>query len=121
MTANELISTMDLWSFIAAIVSLVLAVVAIVISVLFYVLGRDDSKAVQERAKDIATQTDVLKSLFDTMMKTSFEMIKENSTVMHNYMMATVGKTNETSAQSHAADSGVRDGVIHTNNEDQSS
>ena len=55
------------------------------------------------------------------MMKTSFEMIKENSTVMHNYMMATVGKTNETSAQSHAADSGVRDGVIHTNNEDQSS
>lgn len=44
MLVEELISTMDLWSFIAAIVSLVLAIVAIVISVLFYVLGRDDTK-----------------------------------------------------------------------------
>lgn len=105
MSAEELISTMDLWSFIAAIVSLVLAIVAIVISVLFYVLGRDDSKMVQERAKDIASQTEVLKSLFDTMMKTSFEMIKENSTVMHKYMMATVGKTDETSQSSREASS----------------
>ena len=77
----------------------------IIISVLFYVLGRDDSKMVQERAKDIASQTEVLKSLFDTMMKTSFEMIKENSTVMHNYMMATVGKTDETSKSSREASS----------------
>jgi hypothetical protein len=116
MTVEDLISTMDLWSFIAAIVSLVLAIVAIVISVLFYVLGRDESKIVQERAKDIASQTEVLKSLFDTMMKTSFEMIKENSTVMHNYMMATVGKTNETSKNSQESDSGIEE---HTK-EDQS-
>lgn len=122
MNANELISTMDLLSFIAAIVSLILAVVAIAFSVLFYVLGKEDSKIVQERAKDIASQTEVLKSLFDTMMKTSFDMIKENSTVMHNYMMATVGKTNETSKQSHEADSGEKDKIVVSNkNEDQSS
>ena len=112
MSVEELISTMDLWSFIAAIVSLVLAIVAIVISVLFYVLGRDDSKMVQERAKDIASQTEVLKSLYDTMMKTSFEMIKENSTVMHNYMMATVGKTDETSKSSREASSSSEENTI---------
>lgn len=44
--------------------------------------------------------------MFDTMMKTSFEMIRENSTVMHKYMMATVGKTDETSKTSRESDSG---------------
>jgi len=109
MTAAELLSIIDVWSFIAAIVSLVLAVVAIIISILFYVLGRNDSKIVQEQAMNIASQTSMLKSLFDTMMKTSFEMIRENSTVMHNYMMATVGKTKETSMQSYKSDSSNSD------------
>ena len=86
---------MELLSFIAAIVSLVLAIVAIAFSVLFYILGRKDSMIIQERAKEISSHTEVLKSLFDVMMKTSFDMIKENSTVMHKYMLATVGRTKE--------------------------
>lgn len=105
MTVDNIVSIMELLSFIAAIVSLVLAIVAIAFSVLFYILGRKDSMTIQERAKEISSHTEVLKSLFDVMMKTSFDMIKENSSVMHKYMLATVGRTkeslNESSKEAH--------------------
>lgn len=95
MSTTEFISVMDLTSFIVGIASMVLSIVAIVISILFYVLGRNENIEVSNRAKDIETQTKVLESLVDSLLKTSFDMIRENSSAMHNYMLATVGKTKE--------------------------
>lgn len=99
MSAIELISVMDLTSFIVGIASVVLSIVAIIFSILFYVLGRNENMEISNRSKDIETQTKVLESLVNSLLKTSFDMIRENSNAMHNYMLATVGKTNESNRQ----------------------
>ena len=90
---EELISTFNIVSFIAAIVSVVLSIVAIVFTILFYWLSKKESETISTRAQTIETQTELLRVLFDTMLNTSITMIKENSDAMHKYMMATVGQT----------------------------
>lgn len=97
---EELISTFNIVSFIAAIVSVVLSIVAIVFTILFYWLSKKESETISTRAQTIETQTELLRVLFDTMLNTSITMIKENSDAMHKYMMATVGQTSASSEKS---------------------
>lgn len=97
---EELISTFNIVSFIAALVSVVLSIVAIVFTILFYWLSKKESEMISTRAQAIETQTGLLRILFDTMLNTSITMIKENSDAMHKYMMATVGQTSVSSEKS---------------------
>lgn len=93
MCVSEFITTMDVISLISSISSLILSIVAIVISILFYILGKNDSTEISHIAKEIESHTNTLKTLQETMLKTSFEMIRDNSKVMQDYVMASVGKT----------------------------
>ena len=49
MNAIGLISVMDLTSFIVGIASVVLSIVAIIVSILFYVLGRNENMEIRLR------------------------------------------------------------------------
>lgn len=93
MSVSEFITTMDVIALISSISSLILSIVAIVISILFYILGKNDSTEICSRAKEIESHTNTLKTLQETMLKTSFEMIRDNSKAMQDYVMASVGKT----------------------------
>lgn len=95
MVAEEVITTIDWWSLIASIVSVVLSIVAILFSTLFYFLSKSESKEISNKAQGIETQTAILKTVVDTLLSTSFAMIRENSQVMHKYLLGTVGETNE--------------------------
>lgn len=104
MTGAELVSVMDVTAFIVGVASVVLSIVAIVFTILFYVLGRNESKEISQKSQDIATQTNILKSLIDTMLQTSLEMIRDNSKAMQQYLLSTVGQTHDAStstANSH--------------------
>lgn len=83
----------ELLSLIASITSIVLSVVAIVFSILFYFLSKDDSKEIREKSQKIEMQTEVLNVLFDRMLNTSFDMIRENSKAMQTYLLNSVGQT----------------------------
>ncbi len=97
MDANgEYVLNMMQWiSLIASIASLVLAVIAIALSIVFYVLSNKSNKEISETAKTINEQTDVLNKLFNTMLNTSFDMIRENNAAMQNYIFSSVGKNND--------------------------
>lgn len=97
--------TVELIELIASIASIVLSIVAIVISVLFYILGKEDSKEIREKAQKIETQTGILNILFERMFSTSFDMIRENSRVMQTYLLNSVGQTNDTQNESSSVDS----------------
>lgn len=107
MNAEE-INTLDVmqWSaFIASIASLVLSIIAIALSILFYILSNKSNKEISETAQKIDEQTNVLNKLFNTMLNTSFEMIKENNSAMQKYIFSSVGKNNDNSEETDESES----------------
>lgn len=90
---ENIISTFNIVSFISAIVSVVLSIVAIIFTVLFYFLSKKENEIIAVKAQSIETQTGLLKVLFDKMLNTSINMIKDNSDRIHEMLMKSVGQT----------------------------
>ena len=83
----------DVFSIVASVVSVILSIVAIVLSVLFYRMGEQSSKDIAEKAKSIDIQTNILKTLIDSLLNTSFQIIRDNNQAMQKYMLSTIGDT----------------------------
>jgi len=76
----------DIIAFIASIASLILAVVAIWLSVFFFRLSDEASKATTGAAKGIAASVDRLEKLFDKLYSDTFSMMKDTVTDMRNHI-----------------------------------
>ena len=93
MKAEQLITTFDVVSFIVGIVSIVLAIVSLVLSVLFYKWGKEASSLSSQLTTEIEAHTKYLKDLFDQMLKTTFEMIRDHNQAMDRRFLDAPGKT----------------------------
>ncbi len=92
MNVEQLITTFDVVSFIVGIVSIVLAVVSLVLSILFYRWGIEASKSSTQLTTEIEAHTKYLKDLFDQMLKTTFEMIRDHNQAMDRKFLDAPGK-----------------------------
>lgn len=95
MEMYELVNMMSILGVIASIISVVVSLVAMAISILFYLLGKKESKEISAKTQEIASQTKVLETVTSTLLTTSFAMIRENSQAMQKYLFDSVGTTNE--------------------------
>lgn len=93
MKAEQLITTFDLVSFIVGLVSIVLAIVSLVLSILFYRWGKEASKLSSQLTTEIEAHTKYLKDLFDQMLKTTFEMIRDHNQAMDRRFLDAPGET----------------------------
>lgn len=93
MKTEQLISLLDIVSFIVGIVSIVLAIVSLVLSILFYKWGAKASKESSRLSTNIEAHTKYLKDLFDQMLKTTFEMIREHNQTMDRRFLNLPGET----------------------------
>lgn len=93
MKTEQLISLLDIVSFIVGIVSIVLAIVSLVLSILFYKWGAKASKESSRLSTNIEAHTKYLKDLFDQMLKTTFEMIREHNQAMDRRFLNLPGET----------------------------
>jgi len=76
---SDLLNTISL---ISSIASLVLAIVAIALSIVFYVLARDQSEKSAKNAEEIASSVSRLEKVFDGLYNDTFSMMKETVTDM---------------------------------------
>lgn len=95
MKAEQLITWFDVVSFIVGIVSIVLAIVSLVLSVLFYKWGKEAGKLSSQLTTNIEAHTNYLKDLFDQMLKTSFEMIRDHNNAMDRRFLDVPGTSEE--------------------------
>ena len=93
MNVEQLITTFDVVSFFVGIVSIVLAVVSLVVSILFYRWGKEASKSSTQLTTEIEAHTKYLKDLFDQMLKTTFEMIRDHNQAMDRRFLDAPGET----------------------------
>lgn len=97
MKMEQLITWFDVVSFIVGIVSIVLAIVSLVLSILFYKWGKEASNLSSQLTTNIEAHTKYLKDLFDKMLKTTFEMIRDHNHAMDRKFLDTSGRTEERS------------------------
>lgn len=93
MKTEQLISLFDIVSFIVGIASIVLAVVSLILSILFYKWGKDASEESSRLSTNIEAHTKYLKDLFDQMLRTTFEMIREHNQAMDRRFLNVPGET----------------------------
>lgn len=97
MKMEQLITWFDVVSFIVGIASIVLAIVSLVLSILFYKWGKEASNLSSQLTTNIEAHTKYLKDLFDKMLKTTFEMIRDHNHAMDRKFLDTSGRTEERS------------------------
>ena len=97
MKMEQLITWFDVVSFIVGIASIVLAIVSLVLSILFYKWGKEASNLSSQLTTNIEAHTKYLKDLFDKMLKTTFEMIRDHNHAMDRKFLDTTGRTEERS------------------------
>lgn len=93
MKTEQLITLLDVVSFIVGIVSIVLAIVSLGLSILFYKWGAKASMESSQLSTQIEAHTKYLKDLFDQMLKTTFEMIREHNQAMDRRFLDLPGET----------------------------
>jgi len=79
-------SAFDIIAFIASIASLILAIGAIWLSVVFYRMSDQASKATTEAAKDIAASVERLEKLFDKLYSDTFSMMRDTVSDMRKHI-----------------------------------
>lgn len=82
-------SPFDLISFVASIASLILAIGAIWLSVVFYRMSNEASKATTEAAKGIAASVERLEKLFDKLYSDTFSMMRDTVSDMRKHIWPT--------------------------------
>jgi exonuclease VII large subunit len=92
-------SAFDVISFIASIASLILAVGAIWLSVVFYRMSSEASKATTEAAKGIAASVERLEKLFDKLYSDTFSMMRDTVSDMRKHIWPADDKEQETAAE----------------------
>lgn len=97
MKMEQLITWFDVVSFIVGIASIVLAIVSLVLSILFYKWGKEASNLSSQLTTNIEAHTKYLKDLFDKMLNTTFEMIRDHNHAMDRKFLDAPGKTEEKS------------------------
>lgn len=97
MKTEQLITWFDVVSFIVGIASIVLAIVSLVLSILFYKWGKEASSVSSQLTTNIEAHTKYLKDLFDKMLNTTFEMIRDHNQAMDRKFLDVPGKTEEKS------------------------
>ena len=95
MKMEQLITWFDVVSFIVGIASIVLAIVSLVLSILFYKWGKEASNLSSQLTTNIEAHTKYLKDLFDKMLNTTFEMIRDHNQAMDRKFLDVPGKTEE--------------------------
>lgn len=93
MKAQELITWFDVVSFIVGVASIVLAIVSLVLSILFYKWGKEASKQSSQLTTNIEAHTKYQKDLFDQMLKTTFDMIRDHNQAMDRRFLDAPGNT----------------------------
>ena len=92
MEMEQLITWFDVVSFIVGIASIVLAIVSLVLSILFYKWGKEASNLSSQLTTNIEAHTKYLKDLFDKMLNTTFEMIRDHNQAMDRKFLDVPGK-----------------------------
>lgn len=92
MKSEQLITLFDVVSFMVGIASIVLAIVSLVLSVLFYKWGKEASNMSSQLTTNIEAHTKYLKDLFDQMLNTTFEMIRDHNQAMDRKFLDAPGK-----------------------------
>lgn len=95
MKMEQLITWFDVVSKKVGIVSIVLAIVSLVLSILFYKWGKEASNLSSQLTTNIEAHTKYLKDLFDKMLNTTFEMIRDHNQAMDRKFLNAPGKTEE--------------------------
>ena len=82
----EIKSILELLSFAATVASLILAITAIWLSIVFYRLSNEASKATTEASKGIGASVERLEKLFDKLYSDTFSMMRDTVTDMRKHM-----------------------------------
>lgn len=93
MRTDQMITLFDVVSFIVGIASIVLAIVSLVLSIIFYKWSKDASEESSRLSKNIEAHTNYLKDLFDQMLKTTFDMIRDHNRAMDRRFLDIPGET----------------------------
>ena len=88
------ISSLELFSIIASIISIILGIVAIYLSILFYKMTENSSRASEKTSTNIDSNVQKLEALFNKLYTGTFDMMKETVTDMRKYVYSN-GPTEE--------------------------